>query len=130
MSATRRNFLLLPALGLLPRATQSGPVLPLPLPVTRILFGGDVMLSRYVGIVARAKGDPGWPLHDVSVLLSSADIAFANLESPFSDRGRVVEKGMVFKEPYDPKKYPTQIVTKSTGNVMWFVDKAAARLME
>jgi poly-gamma-glutamate capsule biosynthesis protein CapA/YwtB (metallophosphatase superfamily) len=97
VSATRRNFLLLPALGLLPRATQSGPVLPLPLPVTRILFGGDVMLSRYVGIVARAKGDPAWPLHDVSVLLSSADIAFANLESPFSDHGRVVEKGMVFK---------------------------------
>jgi poly-gamma-glutamate synthesis protein (capsule biosynthesis protein) len=55
------------------------------------------MLSRYVGIVARAKADPGWPLHDVSVLLSSADIAFANLESPFSDRGRVVDKGMVFK---------------------------------
>jgi poly-gamma-glutamate capsule biosynthesis protein CapA/YwtB (metallophosphatase superfamily) len=97
VSATRRNFLLLPALGLLPRATQSGPVLPLPLPLTRILFGGDVMLSRYVGIVARAKGDPAWPLHDVSGLLSSADIAFANLESPFSDHGRVVEKGMVFK---------------------------------
>jgi poly-gamma-glutamate capsule biosynthesis protein CapA/YwtB (metallophosphatase superfamily) len=97
VSATRRNFLLLPALGLLPRAMQSCPVLPPALPVTRILFGGDVMLSRYVGIVARAKGDPGWPLHDVSVLLSSADIAFANLESPFSDRGRVVEKGMLFK---------------------------------
>jgi Bacterial capsule synthesis protein PGA_cap len=55
------------------------------------------MLSRYVGIVAHAKGDPGWPLRDVSVLLSSADIAFANLESPFSDRGRVVDKGMIFK---------------------------------
>jgi poly-gamma-glutamate synthesis protein (capsule biosynthesis protein) len=55
------------------------------------------MLSRYVGIVARAKGDPGWPLHDVAQLLSSADIAFANLESPFSDRGRLVDKGMVFK---------------------------------
>jgi poly-gamma-glutamate capsule biosynthesis protein CapA/YwtB (metallophosphatase superfamily) len=97
VSATRRKFLLLPALGLLPRAAQSCPVRPPALPVTRILFGGDVMLSRYVGMVARAKGDPGWPLHDVSVLLSSADIAFANLESPFSDRGRVVEKGMVFK---------------------------------
>jgi len=72
-------------------------VLPLSIPVTRILLAGDVMLSRYVGIVAREKGDPGWPLHDVSVLLSSADIAFANLESPFSDRGRVVDKGMIFK---------------------------------
>ena len=72
-------------------------VLPLAIPQNRILLAGDVMLSRYVGIVARAKGDPGWPLHDVSVLLSSADIAFANLESPFSDRGRVVDKGMLFK---------------------------------
>jgi poly-gamma-glutamate synthesis protein (capsule biosynthesis protein) len=97
VSPTRRGFVLLSALGWLPRLTRAGVVLPLSLPVTRILFGGDVMLSRYVGIVARAKGDPGWPLRDVSVLLSSADIAFANLESPFSDRGRVVEKGMVFK---------------------------------
>jgi poly-gamma-glutamate capsule biosynthesis protein CapA/YwtB (metallophosphatase superfamily) len=97
VSASRRSFLLLPALGLLCRKTESSPVLPPSIPVTRILLGGDVMLSRYVGIVARAKGDPGWPLHDVSVLLSSADIAFANLESPFSDRGRVVDKGMLFK---------------------------------
>lgn len=97
MSASRRTFLLLPALGMLPRVTESSMVLPLAIPQNRILLAGDVMLSRYVGIVARAKGDPGWPLHDVSVLLSSADIAFANLESPFSDRGRVVDKGMLFK---------------------------------
>jgi gamma-polyglutamate biosynthesis protein CapA len=97
VSASRRTFLLLPGLGLLTRLTESSVLPPRAIPVTRILLAGDVMLSRYVGIVARAKGDPGWPLHDVSVLLSSADIAFANLESPFSDRGRVVDKGMVFK---------------------------------
>jgi len=97
VTASRRTFLLLPALGLLPRKVESSVVPPPSMPVTRILLSGDVMLSRYVGIVARAKGDPGWPLRDVSVLLSSADIAFANLESPFSDRGRVVDKGMLFK---------------------------------
>jgi 6-phosphogluconolactonase len=32
----------------------------------------------------------------------------------------------VFKEAYDPKKHPVQIVTQSRGNVMWFMDKAAA----
>ena len=95
--ATRRGLLLLPALGQLARVAKSALLLPPAIPVNRILLGGDVMLSRYVGIVARAKGDPGWPLHDVSVLLSSADIAFANLESPFSNRGRVVDKGMLFK---------------------------------
>ncbi len=36
----------------------------------------------------------------------------------------------VMKEPYNPKQYPTQIVTQSKGNVLWFLDKAAARLME
>jgi poly-gamma-glutamate synthesis protein (capsule biosynthesis protein) len=87
----------LPALGLLPRSTESSLVFPVMLPLTRILLGGDVMLSRYVGSLARQKADPTWPLHEISELFSSADIAFVNLESPFSDRGKVVEKGMVFK---------------------------------
>ncbi len=72
-------------------------MLPLLLPLTRILLGGDIMLSRYVGTVARQRADPTWPLREISELLASADIAFANLESPFSDRGRMIEKGMVFK---------------------------------
>jgi poly-gamma-glutamate capsule biosynthesis protein CapA/YwtB (metallophosphatase superfamily) len=36
-------------------------------------------------------------MRDIAGLFSSADIAFVNLESPFSDRGRPVEEGMVFK---------------------------------
>jgi len=55
------------------------------------------MLSRYVGARARRQSDPAAPLRDLATLLSSADIAFVNLEAPFSDRGRPVEKGMVFK---------------------------------
>ena len=101
MSVTRRSLLLAPALGLAPLATESSLVLPFALPVNRILLGGDIMLSRYVGRVAHQKSDPGWPLHEVSELLSSADLAFANLESPFSDRGHAVEKGMVFKAEPD-----------------------------
>lgn len=97
MTPTRRSFLLLPALGLLPRRTQSKISLPERRPVTRILLGGDVMLSRYVGALARQRADPAWPLHDLAELFSSADIAFVNLEAPFSDRGRRVESGMVFK---------------------------------
>ncbi len=71
--------------------------MPEPRPVTRALFGGDVMLSRYVGSLARQKEDPAWPLRDMGDLFWSADIAFVNLEAPFSDRGRRVESGMVFK---------------------------------
>jgi poly-gamma-glutamate synthesis protein (capsule biosynthesis protein) len=62
-----------------------------------MLLGGDVMLSRYVGALARRRDDPASPLRDVADLFSSADIAFVNLEAPFSDRGRKVEAGMVFK---------------------------------
>ncbi|MBZ5608836.1 MAG: CapA family protein [Acidobacteriia bacterium] len=97
MTTTRRNLLLLPALALLPRRTGRSAGLPTPPPGVRILFAGDIMLSRYVGRLAHEKKDPTWPLHDVAALLASADLAFANLESPFSDHGKNLEKGMVFR---------------------------------
>lgn len=99
MTVSRRGLLFLPALGLSPRrvVSKSGPLAP-PRPAdVHALFGGDIMLSRYVGRVAREKHDPAWPLHEVANLFGSADIAFANLESPFSDRGRSVDKGMIFR---------------------------------
>jgi poly-gamma-glutamate synthesis protein (capsule biosynthesis protein) len=96
LKPARRSFLLLPAAGLLAgRVSRSADASPPP--ITRILCGGDVMLSRYVGARARRLSDPASPLRDLAPLLSSADIAFVNLEAPFSDHGRPVEKGMVFK---------------------------------
>jgi poly-gamma-glutamate capsule biosynthesis protein CapA/YwtB (metallophosphatase superfamily) len=65
--------------------------------VTHLVLGGDVMLSRHVARVARERKDPAFPLRDLAPVLQAADIAFVNLESPFSDRGAVVERGMVFK---------------------------------
>jgi poly-gamma-glutamate capsule biosynthesis protein CapA/YwtB (metallophosphatase superfamily) len=64
---------------------------------TRLILGGDVMLSRFVGSLARARGDPASPLRDLAPLLRAADIAFVNLEAPFSDRDRIWEGSMVFK---------------------------------
>jgi poly-gamma-glutamate capsule biosynthesis protein CapA/YwtB (metallophosphatase superfamily) len=64
---------------------------------THIIFGGDVMLSRFVGKMARERHDPSSPMRDLAPLLSAADIAFVNLEAPFSDRGKLVEAGMIFK---------------------------------
>ncbi len=55
------------------------------------------MLSRFVGKFARQRGDPASPLRELAPLLASADIAFVNLEAPFSDRGKLVESGMIFK---------------------------------
>jgi len=68
---------------------------------TRIIFGGDVMLSRFVGKLARERRDPAWPMRDIAATFSAADIAFANLESPFSDRGGFVDQGMVFRAQPD-----------------------------
>ncbi|HLH39826.1 MAG TPA: hypothetical protein VKX39_11820, partial [Bryobacteraceae bacterium] len=32
----------------------------------RLVFGGDVMLGRYVGRLAAERRDPSWPLRDLS----------------------------------------------------------------
>jgi len=55
------------------------------------------MLSRYVGRLARAERDPALPFRGLAPRLAAADIVFVNLESPFSDRGRVAGASMVFK---------------------------------
>jgi len=98
MILTRRA--LFPVLAAIPfHRTASPEIIPQPKPPkkTRILLGGDVMLSRHVGRLARERHDPASPLRDLAPVLRSADIAFVNLEAPFSDRGRVMERGMVFK---------------------------------
>lgn len=99
---TRRTILTAPFLGLLtPRAaSRQEPRLP-SLPLTRLLFGGDVMMSRFVGKIAREAGDPAHPMRSLASMFAAADIAFVNLESPFSDRGGFVEQGMVFKTEPD-----------------------------
>ncbi len=99
MRRTRRDLLPLlgaPLLQLLPWSRTAEQSAPEPAR-TRMILGGDVMLSRHVGRVARAHGDPAFPLRDLAPALQAADIAFVNLESPFSDRGSVVERGMIFK---------------------------------
>ncbi|MGH9593196.1 MAG: CapA family protein, partial [Bryobacteraceae bacterium] len=96
---TRRA--LLPLLGCLPFARKAAES-PAPQPVrTRLLLGGDVMLSRHVGQLARIKRDPASPFRALAPVLQSADLAFVNLEAPFSDRGPVVEQGMIFKAEPD-----------------------------
>jgi len=98
MILTRRA--LLPVLAVIPFHRTSPPeIVPRPKPPkkTRILLGGDVMLSRHVARLARARHDPASPLRDLAPVLRSADIAFVNLEAPFSDRGRLMEHGMIFK---------------------------------
>ncbi|MEO8097728.1 MAG: CapA family protein [Acidobacteriota bacterium] len=104
---TRRAFL--PLLAAAPAFAQSpldagpleaGPLEASPLEagwITRVILGGDVMLSRNVAARARAAKDPASPFRDIAPVFADADIAFANLESPFSDQGPVMQRGMIFK---------------------------------
>ncbi len=65
-------------------------------PVNRLLFAGDVMFSRAVRRSMLAARDPAFPFRKIACTLKQADIAFVNLESPFSDRGRYFEDGLIF----------------------------------
>lgn len=65
----------------------------------RLLFAGDVMLSRAVRRQILAAHDPALPFRKIAPLMSAADIAFVNLESPFSDRGPYYESGLIFHAP-------------------------------
>jgi poly-gamma-glutamate synthesis protein (capsule biosynthesis protein) len=64
---------------------------------TVIIAGGDAMLARNVAVRARAQKDPAWPFRLIAPVFASADIAFLNLESPFSDKGPLQLRGMIFK---------------------------------
>jgi poly-gamma-glutamate capsule biosynthesis protein CapA/YwtB (metallophosphatase superfamily) len=65
-------------------------------PFNRLLFAGDVMLSRGVRREMIAAHDQALPFHKLAPLMCAADIAFINLESPFSDRGPYYEHGLIF----------------------------------
>jgi len=72
-----------------------------PPPVNRLVFGGDVMLSRHVGVRLRQANDPAFPFRRIAPFFEKADLAFVNLESPFSDKGKPPTAGMVFKAAPD-----------------------------
>ena len=52
-----------------------------------LLFAGDVMLSRTVGLRMKESGDWSLPFRLIASDLSGADLRYCNLECPISDRG-------------------------------------------
>jgi poly-gamma-glutamate synthesis protein (capsule biosynthesis protein) len=70
-------------------------------PLNRLLFGGDVMFCRDVRKQMLAAQDPALPFRKIAPLMFAADIAFVNLESPFSDRGPYYDHGLIFHAPPD-----------------------------
>jgi poly-gamma-glutamate capsule biosynthesis protein CapA/YwtB (metallophosphatase superfamily) len=57
------------------------------------------MFSRGVRRAILAAHDSAMPLRKIAPLLSGADVAFVNLESPFSDRGPYYQGGLIFHAP-------------------------------
>ena len=95
---------------------------------TASLFPGEPLIDDRENLIAAAYVEK---FHQWRItLLPGVLVAARNTIMLVAGEDKAEPLHAVFEEPYDPKKYPTQLVTKSTGNVMWFVDKAAARLME
>jgi poly-gamma-glutamate capsule biosynthesis protein CapA/YwtB (metallophosphatase superfamily) len=65
-------------------------------PLTRLIFAGDVMFCRSVRSQMVAAHDEAMPFRKIAPLLAASDIAFVNLESPFSDQGRYFDTGLIF----------------------------------
>jgi poly-gamma-glutamate synthesis protein (capsule biosynthesis protein) len=62
-----------------------------------VVAGGDVILARGVAREAERRKDPAWPFRSIAPVLSSADLACVNLESPFSEKGPFQPAEMVFR---------------------------------
>ncbi|PMS08525.1 CapA family protein, partial [Trinickia caryophylli] len=62
----------------------------------RLAFAGDILLDGFVGDQI-AKNGVNYPFAKVAPVLKKADMAFANLETPVSTRGKPSEKMFVFR---------------------------------
>lgn len=69
-------------------------------PSISLIFGGDIMLSRGVGVQMRKSGNAAFPFLKIADTIRSADIAAGNLEGPISDRG--ANQGSIYSFRADP----------------------------
>ncbi|MBP7859730.1 CapA family protein [Patescibacteria group bacterium] len=61
-----------------------------------LLFGGDVMLGRYVNVLSNSKKDYTWMFKNSAEFLKNADLTVVNLESPFVKNCPLTSTGMKF----------------------------------
>jgi poly-gamma-glutamate capsule biosynthesis protein CapA/YwtB (metallophosphatase superfamily) len=82
-------------------STSPLPSLPLSPTLTRIFFAGDIMLSRHVNTKMVEASNFSLPFENTKDIINGADISFANLESPFSDKETLAHRDLVFKASPD-----------------------------
>jgi 6-phosphogluconolactonase len=92
------------------------------------LFPGEPLIDDREGIAAAVYVDK---FHQWRVTLLPGPLMAAK-HTVFvvagDDKAEAVRA--VFQEEYDPKKYPAQIAPPQGRGVTWFLDEAAARLMD
>lgn len=64
-------------------------------PIT-LVFAGDILLDGFVGDQIAARG-VNYPFEKVAPVMKKADLAFANLETPVSIRGKAENKTFAFR---------------------------------
>jgi len=105
---------------------------PVPLPTpdstVKLIFVGDIMLSRQVGMKMAALNDYLFPFRKVADYLKSADIAFGNLESVISSKG--IKVGSIYSFRADPRaalglQYAGFDVVSIANNHIWDYSLAA-----
>jgi poly-gamma-glutamate synthesis protein (capsule biosynthesis protein) len=85
-----------------PFPTPSAPTpSPTPKPEFKMIFVGDIMLSRSVGAVMSRQQNYKYPFIKIADFLNSADLTVGNLEGPVSDRGTKV--GSIYSFRADPR---------------------------
>jgi len=95
---------------------------------TASLFPGDPMIEDREGIAAAVYVEK---FHSWRVtLLPGALLAAKHTVFVVAGDDKAEAVRAVFKEEYDPKKYPAQIASHHGRGVTWFLDEAAARLMD
>ena len=67
-----------------------------------MLFVGDIMMDRGIKrlIATKGSGDYSFPFREIASTTSGADIAFANLEGPISDKG--TKQGSIYPFRMNP----------------------------
>ena len=92
------------------------------------LFPGEPLIDDREGIAAAVYVDK---FHSWRVtLLPGALLAAKHTVFLVAGDDKAEAVRAVFHEEYDPKKYPAQIASHHGRGVTWFLDEAAARLMD
>jgi 6-phosphogluconolactonase len=94
---------------------------------TASLFPGEPLIKNRQDIAASVYGAkvPNWRVTLLpGVLLAARHSVFLVAGD---DKSEAVRN--IFREPYDPMKYPAQLVSHQGRKVNWFLDTPAARLL-